>query len=87
MWNWLVVGLIVLALSCVQDVAINQDPFSGRAAYVWNKDVLLTGNEQEQVFMYGVSISIPDYQLSICSGYSANICIDKSILEYFTGEK
>jgi len=81
------VSLIVLALSCVQDITINQDPFSGRADYKWNKDVLLTNNEQEQVFMYGIQISIPEYEFSFCSGYGANICLDKSILEYFTGEK
>ena len=83
----LLVSLIVLTLACVQDITINQDPFKGQADYLWNKDVLLANNEQEQVFMYGVQISIPDYQLSLCSGYGANICLDKSILEYFTGEQ
>lgn len=85
-------GLILLSLvfllSCgVREVTINQNPFKGRADYQWNREVLLTNNEQENVFMYGVQLSIPDYQLSFCSGYGANICLDKSILEYFTGEK
>lgn len=77
---------LVFLLSCgVREVTINQDPFSGRADYKWNKDVLLTNNEQEQVFMYGIKLSIPDYELSFCSGYGANVCLDKSILEFLTG--
>ena len=80
-------GLIVLTLSCAQDATVNRDPFSGQADYKWNKDVLLTNNEQEQVFMYGIQISIPDYKFSLCSGYGGNICLDKSTLEFLTGEK
>jgi len=77
---------LIFLLSCgVREVTITQDPFSGRADYKWNKDVLLTNNEQEQVFMYGIKLSIPDYELSFCSGYGVNVCLDKSILEFLTG--
>jgi len=86
MGELLILGLIVLTLSCARNITVNQDPFSGRAEYNWNKEVLLTGNEQENVFMYGVQISIPDYEFSLCSGYGANVCLDKSILEFLTGE-
>lgn len=81
----ILLGLIMLTLSCAQEIKINQDPFSDRADYKWNKDVLLTGNEQENVFMYGIRITIPDYELSFCSGCGANVCLDKSILEFLTG--
>ncbi len=80
-------GLIVLVLSCGQEIVINQNPFKGQADYQWNKEVLLTSNEQDIVFMYGIRISIPDYKLSLCSGYEANICLDKTILEFITGGK
>jgi len=77
---------LVFLLSCgVREVTVIQDPFSGRADYQWNQEVLLTNNEQEQVFMYGIKLSIPDYELSFCSGYGANVCLDKSILEFLTG--
>ena len=87
MCEWLILLILFFLLSCgVREITISQDPFSGRADYKWNKEVLLTNNEQENVFMYGIQVSFPDYKFSFCSGYGGNICLDKSILEYFTGE-
>lgn len=82
----LILLILFLLFSCgVREVTINQNPFTGQADYKWNSDVLLTGNEQENVFMYGIQLSIPGYKLSLCSGYGANVCLDKSILEFLTG--
>lgn len=76
-------GLIVLALSCgVREIEVTQNPFKGQADYKWDKDVLLTENEQENIFMYGIKITIPEGEIDFCSGYSANICIGKDIIDY-----
>ena len=77
---------LVLSLSCVE-LTYNTKPFGSVADRQWNSEILLAGEEVEEVMMYGILISVPDMEISICTGFGGGICLDQKYLNYFRGDK
>jgi hypothetical protein len=84
---FIVQAVLLTLMACTNYPNVNTSPYHNRAEYYWNKDVLLTDNKLEGVFMYGVLFTLPDLQVQLCSGYGANICTSNTIKEYLLGKE